>query len=115
VSCAIVSAAAIVTLPDCACVRIDIDGVIGAGSHAGLAADTTVTREIDDAVLPPPEHLDRTDIDAERVVAVVAAPPELLIAATALEHGLILVTRNTWDFARIPKLQRYESASSGSR
>ena len=31
--------------------------------------------------------------------------PELLMAATALEHDLILVTKNTKDFRRIPMLK----------
>jgi predicted nucleic acid-binding protein len=33
---------------------------------------------------------------------------DLLIAATALERGLILVTRNTTDYADIPGLQTYQ-------
>lgn len=33
------------------------------------------------------------------------ALPDALIAATALEHGLVLVTRNAADFVRIPKLR----------
>ncbi len=32
-------------------------------------------------------------------------PPDLFIAATALEHGLILLTRNRRHFERIPDLQ----------
>jgi predicted nucleic acid-binding protein len=35
---------------------------------------------------------------------------DLLIAATALEHGLTLVTRNVRDYADIPDLQLYPSA-----
>ncbi len=33
---------------------------------------------------------------------------DLLIAATALEHGLALVTRNTDDYKDIPHLNRYQ-------
>jgi tRNA(fMet)-specific endonuclease VapC len=32
---------------------------------------------------------------------------DLLIAATALDHDLIMVTRNTRDFSRMPDLQLY--------
>lgn len=35
--------------------------------------------------------------------------PDLLIAATALQHGLTLVTRNLRDFERVPGLQIYNS------
>jgi tRNA(fMet)-specific endonuclease VapC len=34
--------------------------------------------------------------------------PDLLIAATAIEHDLVLVTRNRRHFDRIPDLQIYE-------
>jgi predicted nucleic acid-binding protein len=34
--------------------------------------------------------------------------PDLLIAATAIHHGLILVTRNTRHFQRIPGLPLYQ-------
>jgi predicted nucleic acid-binding protein len=34
--------------------------------------------------------------------------PDLLIGATAIEHGLTLVTRNRWDFDRIPELSLYQ-------
>lgn len=33
--------------------------------------------------------------------------PDILIAATAIEHDLILVTRNVRDFQRIPDLKLY--------
>ena len=36
--------------------------------------------------------------------------PDALIAATALEHGLTLVTRNIKDFDQIPKLRVREPA-----
>jgi tRNA(fMet)-specific endonuclease VapC len=36
--------------------------------------------------------------------------PDLLIAATALHHGLTLVTRNVSDFHRIPGLKLYQSS-----
>jgi tRNA(fMet)-specific endonuclease VapC len=38
---------------------------------------------------------------------------DLLIAATALRHNLILVTRNRKHFERIPGLTLYEERSSG--
>jgi tRNA(fMet)-specific endonuclease VapC len=33
---------------------------------------------------------------------------DILVAATAIEHGLVLVTRNTRDYADIPGLQLYQ-------
>ena len=38
--------------------------------------------------------------------------PDLLIAATALEHDLTLLTRNLKDFARIPELKLYQGAKA---
>jgi tRNA(fMet)-specific endonuclease VapC len=38
--------------------------------------------------------------------------PDLFIAATALEHDLILVARNTRDFGRIAELQRFHRRGS---
>ncbi|MBI4493912.1 MAG: type II toxin-antitoxin system VapC family toxin [Chloroflexi bacterium] len=38
----------------------------------------------------------------------VVGDPDLLIAATALHHHLILVTRNLRDFSRIPDLKLYQ-------
>jgi predicted nucleic acid-binding protein len=38
---------------------------------------------------------------------------DLLIAATAIEHGLTLVTRNVRDYADIRGLQLYQGAPSG--
>ncbi len=37
--------------------------------------------------------------------------PDLFIAATAIYHNLILVTRNRKDFDRIPDLKLYEQAA----
>lgn len=44
----------------------------------------------------------------------VIGDPDILIAATALQHGLTLVTRNRRDFDRIPQLQLYPSAETAS-
>jgi tRNA(fMet)-specific endonuclease VapC len=41
--------------------------------------------------------------------------PDLFIAATALHHGLILVTRNRRHFDRIPDLKLYDHACPHSR
>jgi tRNA(fMet)-specific endonuclease VapC len=35
---------------------------------------------------------------------------DLMIAATAIEHGLILVSRNTRDYRDVPDLQLYQSS-----
>src|SRR5690606_33871988 len=53
-------------------VVVDIDGVVGAGLQAALAADAVVTVEVDDAVVPGEQRAGRADLDAGRVGAVVA-------------------------------------------
>jgi len=40
---------------------------------------------------------------------------DLLIAATALDGDLKLVTRNMWDFSLVPRLKIYEADSSNPR
>lgn len=40
--------------------------------------------------------------------------PDILIAATALDHDLILVTRNVRDFQRIPGMKLYGDGASDS-
>lgn len=37
--------------------------------------------------------------------------PDILIAATALQHDLILLTRNVKDFQRIPDLRLYQQSN----
>ena len=34
---------------------------------------------------------------------------DLIVAATAIEHDLVLVTRNVRDYADIPQIKLYES------
>lgn len=41
--------------------------------------------------------------------------PDLFIAATAIEHNLLLVTRNRKDFERIPDLKLYQYPSFHDR
>src|SRR5579864_6507061 len=53
--------------------RVDIERVVGAGLHAGLAADAPAAVEVDDAVVPLEEGLCRADSDAGCIVAMVAA------------------------------------------
>jgi predicted nucleic acid-binding protein len=40
---------------------------------------------------------------------------DLLIAATALDHDLVLVSRNRWHFSRIPEVQIYDDIVTGSQ
>ncbi|OLD63633.1 MAG: hypothetical protein AUF65_01765 [Chloroflexi bacterium 13_1_20CM_50_12] len=54
-------------------VGVDIERIIGAGLHAGFAADTATGIEIDDAVLAFVERARRANSDAWRVIAVIAA------------------------------------------
>ena len=61
---------------------VDVERVVGAALHAGLAADAAAAVEVHDPVLPPEERGGGADLDAGRVVAVVAAgdregPPRL--------------------------------------
>ena len=53
--------------------RVDVDGVVGAGVHAPLAADAVLVAEVHDAVRCPEQGTGGADVDARRVVAVVAA------------------------------------------
>lgn len=61
------------------------------------------------ALLAPHSELELDRRTAERAGrlrrAVALSLPDALIAATALEHGLALVTRNTRDFRRVPDLR----------
>ena len=43
-----------------------------------------------------------------RIVGRVFADADIMIAATAIHHGLTLVSRNTRHFSRIPSLQIYQ-------
>ncbi len=52
---------------------VDVDRVVGAGVHAGLAADAVVVFEVDHAVVGTEQRRGRADLHARRVVAVVAA------------------------------------------
>src|SRR6185369_5816842 len=54
-------------------VRVDVEGVVRTSLHARLAADAAVAVEIDDAVVAAKERRHRTDGDAWRIVAVIAA------------------------------------------
>ena len=47
--------------------------IVGTRLHAGLAADAAVGIEIDNAVLAPVHGCDRTDGDARRLLAMIAA------------------------------------------
>ena len=62
---------AIVALGRCMAIGVDIEGVVGAGLHTRLAADTTRTIEINNAVRAFVERLCGTNSDTGRVVAVV--------------------------------------------
>src|SRR5262249_22562376 len=53
--------------------RVDVERVVGAALHAGLAPYAAAVVEGDDAVLAPVERRGRGGLDAGRVVAVGAA------------------------------------------
>ena len=53
-------------------VRIDVQGVVGAGLHAALASDAAPRIEIDDAVFACVQRRHRADLHAGGVLAVVA-------------------------------------------
>ena len=67
---------------------VDVERVVRAALHAGLAADAAPAVEVHDAVLPPEERGGGTDLDAGRVLAVVAAG-DLEGAAGLGEHALL--------------------------
>src|SRR6185295_11608789 len=52
-------------------VWIDVKRVVGAGLHARLATDATISAEVDDAVVAPEQSGHRTDRDARRIFAVI--------------------------------------------
>src|SRR5579859_86271 len=54
-------------------VRIDVDGIVWAGLHAGFAPDTSLGAEINDAVFALVHRGHRTDRDAGRILAMIAA------------------------------------------
>ena len=56
----------------CAQVLVEVDGVIGAGLHAGTAADAGITIDVDDAVLAFFKGIDRADRHAWGIRAVIA-------------------------------------------
>src|ERR671918_559658 len=64
---------AVVALGGGAGVGVNVERVVRAGLHAGLAADTSAAVEVYDAVVAPVERHRRADGDARGVVAVVAA------------------------------------------
>jgi len=51
---------------------IHVEGVVGAGLHAGLAADAALAVEINDAIGSAKEGYGGADLDARGVIAVVA-------------------------------------------
>jgi hypothetical protein len=64
---------AIVALGSGVVVWIDVEGIIGAGLHAGLATDAAVVVKINDSVVPGIECLDRADLNAGGFRTVVAS------------------------------------------
>jgi len=70
----------------------------------------------EDRVLPITEDIMlkwRLLVDDGRKIGHTIAQPDLIIAATALHHGLIVVSRNEADFAKanVPVLNPWRSAS----
>jgi hypothetical protein len=61
-----------VTLRRSALVGIDVDRIVGAGLHAGLASDAALGTEIHDAIFALIHRGDGTDSDARRIFAVIA-------------------------------------------
>src|SRR5678815_3469741 len=68
--------------------RIYVERVVGAALHAGLAADAALAVEVHDSVPAPEEGRGRTDLDAGRILAMVAAG-DLEGAARVGEHALL--------------------------
>lgn len=56
----------------------------------------------------PPSHLRARAHDYLKTNGMLIAANDLWIAATALAHGLRLVTRNTQHFRRVPRLEVME-------
>ena len=61
------------TFGGCSLVRIDVDGVVRAGLHAGFAANTAFGTEVHDPIFALVHRRDRTDGHARRILAMIAA------------------------------------------
>ena len=90
------------------------EGILG-GSRPEEAASAFARLLVGVTVLPftqaTAEHAARIRLDLRRQKRQVRERAlDLLIAATAIEHGLFLVTRNTADFDDIPNLRLYNPA-----
>jgi len=55
-----------------ALIRINVNGIVGASLHAGLATDAAIRTEIDDTVFALVHRRDRADGHAWRLLAVIA-------------------------------------------
>ena len=71
-----------------AIIRIHVNRIVGTGLHAGLAANAAVGVEIDDPVLALVHRGHRTDRDAGRLLAMIAAR-DLKYAARVWENALL--------------------------
>jgi hypothetical protein len=54
-------------------VGVDIESIVRASLHAGLAADASFAVEIDDAIIPPIKRDRRADVNTRSIVAVIAS------------------------------------------
>src|SRR5579875_84633 len=71
---------AVVALGGSMRIGVDIERIVGAGLHTGLAADTAAGVEIDDAISPLVQSSGRTDSNARSIIAVIAAVDEKITA-----------------------------------
>src|SRR5215472_16081770 len=69
-------------------VRVDVDGIVGAGLQAGLAADAEIRVELDDPTVAPVHRRRRADRHAGRPRAVIAAS-DLKVAPGLREDPLL--------------------------
>jgi hypothetical protein len=64
---------AIVALGCCVVVRIDVERIIRAGLHTGLATDASVVVKIDDSVIPGIKSLNWANLYTRSIGAMIAA------------------------------------------
>src|SRR5215813_1863700 len=69
-------------------VIVNVNGIVGAGLHAALTADTAIAIKVDDSVLARVERLGWTDLHAGCVGAVVAAH-NAKVTGTVRERSLV--------------------------